>query len=154
MFSHNEDGTFSRTLKNGMRFEYDANGLQVAKIDRNGNTTTYAYDAQERLISITDPVGKGITLAYTGNNLATVTDPAGRVSTFSHDADGNMTQVTFPDTTSRSFGYDNRHVMTSETNARNLTTTRQYDFTGRFIQSTRPDGSTRQATNMQTVGLV
>ena len=151
---NNEDGTFSRTLKNGMRFEYDANGLQVAKIDRNGNTTTYAYDAQERLISITDPVGKGITLAYTGNNLATVTDPAGRVSTFSHDADGNMTQVTFPDTTSRSFGYDNRHVMTSETNARNLTTTRQYDFTGRFIQSTRPDGSTRQATNMQTVGLV
>ena len=44
--------------------------------------------------------------------------------------------------------------MTSETNARNLTTTRQYDFTGRFIQSTRPDNSTRQATNMQTVGLV
>ena len=151
---NNEDGSFSRTLKNGIRFEYDANGLQVAKIDRNGNTTTYAYDAQERLISITDPVGKVTTLTYSGNNLASVTDPASRVSTFSHDADGNMTQVTFPDTTSRSFGYDSRHLMTSETNARNLTTTRQHDFTGRFIQSTLPDGSTRQATNMQTVGLV
>ncbi len=149
-----EDGTFSRTLKNGMRIEYNANGLQVAKIDRNGNTTTYAYDGQERLTSITDPVGKVTTLAYSGNNLASVTDPAGRVSTFSHDGDGNMTQVTFPDTTSRTFGYDSRHLMTSETNARNLTTTRQYDFTGRFIQSMRPDSSTRQATNMQTVGLV
>ena len=149
-----EDGTFSRTLKNGTRFEYDANGLQTAILDRNGNTTTYAYDGQDRLISITDPVGKVTTLAYSGNNLASVTDPANRVTTFAHDADGNMTQVTFPDSTSRSFGYDSRHLMTSETNARNLTTTRQYDFTGRFIQSTRPDNSTRQATNMQTVGLV
>ena len=149
-----QDDTFSRTLKNGTRFEYDANGLQTATIDRNGNTTTYAHDAQERLISITDPVGKVTTLAYSGSNLSSVTDPASRVTTLAHDADGNMTQVTFPDTTTRSFGYDGRHLMTSETNARNLTTTRQYDFTGRFIQSTRPDGSTRQATNMQTVGLV
>ena len=150
----NPDATFSRTLNNGTRFEYDANGLQTARVDRNGNTTTYTYDAQERLISITDPVGKVTTLAYTGNNLASVTDPANRVTTFAHDADGNMTQVTFPDSTSRSFGYDNRHLMTSETNARNLTTTRQYDFTGRFIQSTLPDSSTRQATNQQSVGLV
>ena len=150
----NPAGTFSRTLKNGTRFEYDASGLQTAKVDRNGNTTTYAYDGQDRLISITDPVGKLTTLAYTGNNMTSVTDPANRVTTFAHDADGNMTQVTFPDTTSRSFGYDSRHLMTSETNARNLTTTRQYDFTGRFIQSTRPDNSTRQATNMQTVGLM
>ena len=149
-----EDGTFSRTLKNGTRFEYDANGLQTAKVDRNGNTTTYAYDAQERLISITDPVGKVTTLAYSGSNLTSVTDPASRVTTFAHDADGNMTQVTFPDSTSRSFRYDNRHLMTSETNARNLTSTRQFDFTGRFIQSTLADGSTRQTTNMQSVGLV
>ena len=145
-----EDGTFSRTLKNGTRFEYDANGMQTAKLDRNGNTTTYAYDAQERLISITDPVGK----VYSSNTLSSVTDPASRVTTFAHDANGNMTRVTLPDTTTRSFGYDNRHLMTSETDARNLTTTRQYDFTGRFIQSTRPDGSTRQVTNMQSVGLV
>ena len=143
----NPDSTFSHTLKNGTRFEYDASGLQTARVDRNGNTTTYAYDGQDRLISIADPVGKVTTLA-------SVTDPANRVTTFAHDADGNMTQVTFPDTTSHSFGYDSRHLMTSETNGRNLTTTRQYDFTGRFIQSTRPDNSTRQASNMQTVGLV
>ena len=149
-----EDGTFSRTLKNGTRFEYDTNGMQTAKLDRNGNTTTYAYDAQERLISITDPVGKVTSLVYTGNHLASVTDPANRVTTFSHDVDGNLARATFPDSTARSFGYDSRHLMTSETNARNLTTTRQYDFTGRFTRSVLPDGSTRQATSMQTVGLV
>ncbi len=128
--------------------------MQTAKLDRNGNTTTYAYDAQERLISITDPVGKVTSLVYTGNHLASVTDPANRVTTFSHDVDGNLARATFPDSTARSFGYDSRHLMTSETNARNLTTTRQYDFTGRFTRSVLPDGSTRQATSMQTVGLV
>ncbi|MCH7633160.1 MAG: RHS repeat protein [Proteobacteria bacterium] len=45
-------------------------------IDRNGNTTNYAYDGQGRLTTITDPMGLVTTLAYSGDRLASVTDPA------------------------------------------------------------------------------
>ncbi len=72
----NPDSTFTRTLKNGTRIDFDATGLQTAIIDRNGNTTSYAYDGQGRLTTITDPVGLVTTLVYSGDRLASVTDPA------------------------------------------------------------------------------
>ena len=43
-----------------------------------GNTTSYAYDGQGRLTTITDPVGLATTFAYSGDHLASVTDPARR----------------------------------------------------------------------------
>ena len=60
----NGDGTFTRTLKDGIQINFDADGLQTSIVDRNGNETTFAYDASDRLISITDPAGLVTTLSY------------------------------------------------------------------------------------------
>jgi YD repeat-containing protein len=152
--ARNADGSFTRTRKDGTEIHFDAQGLQTAIVDRNGNTTSYAYDVQGRLISITDPVGLVTTLDYAADHLSLITDPAGRMTTLDHDLAGNLIQVTFPDGTTRGFGYDSRHLMTSETNGRGLTATRDYDSTGRLVQATLPDGSVRSVTNVETVGFV
>ena len=57
----------TRTLKDGTKFQFTAQGFQTAVTDRNNNTTTYAYDGQNRLTTITDPAGQVTTFAYSGN---------------------------------------------------------------------------------------
>ena len=150
----NQDGTYTRTLKNGTQINFDANGLQTSMVDRNGNTTIYAYNVNQQLETITDPVGKVTTLAYAGNLLSSVTDPANRVTQFMHDSNGNLVQVLFPNGTTKSFGYDENHLMTSETDQRGNTVFREYDVNGRLIQTQLPDGAIRQATNAQSVGFI
>jgi len=58
----NPDGSFTRTFKNGTEIDFDSDGFQTSVIDRNGNTTTYSYDGNDNLTTITDPVGMVTTL--------------------------------------------------------------------------------------------
>ena len=150
----NADGTFTRTLKDDTKIHFNAQGLQTSVVDRNGNTTSYSYDASGRLLAITDLAGLVTTLAYTGDRLSSVTDPAGRATTLTHNAAGDLTKVTFPDGSSKSFGYDLKHLMTSETDERGFVVQRDYDSVGRLVKATLPDSSIRSATNAQSVGFV
>jgi|GEM_PF-1737301 len=150
----NNDGTFTRTFKDGTRFEFDPQGRQSAVVDRNGNATSYTYDAAGRLTAITDPVGLVTTLAYSGDRLAAMTDPAGRTTTFEHDGDGRLVRITDPDGTSRLFGYDGRGRLVSQTSKRGFVTSYGYDFAGRNVSVQRPDGSSRLIQPAQTVGLL
>ena len=150
----NLDDTFTRRLKDGTELHFDIDGLQITRIDRNGNTTSYSYDAQDRLTTITDPVGLVTTFAYVGDHLSTVTDPASRITQFDHDASGNLIRVTLPDSSTREFDYDAQHLLTDEIDARGLLTRHRYDGLGRLVDVTLADGSVRLASNAQTVGFV
>jgi YD repeat-containing protein len=79
---------------------------------------------------------------------------ANRVTTFEQDPVGNLLRVIFPDASTKAFGYDGRHVMTSETDGRLNTTLRAYDFADRVVSATLPDGSERFTTAAELVGLV
>jgi RHS repeat-associated protein len=148
------NGGYTRTLKDGTQIRFDAEGLQTSVADRNANTTAYAYDGGNRLTSITDPAGLVTTLTYSGNRLSAVTDPASRTTMFIHDGAGNLTEVRFPDGSTRKFAYDARHRMISEIDARGFTSQRQYDAAGRFVQATVADGAVRKVKAAQSVGLV
>ncbi|HEY7165683.1 MAG TPA: tandem-95 repeat protein [Candidatus Binatia bacterium] len=150
----NSDGTLTRTFNDGTKVNFNAQGLQASVVDRNGNTMTYAYNGSGRLSSLTDPAGLVTTLSYGGNLLSSITDPAGRVTAFQYDGAGNLSRVTFPDGSSRFFGYDSKHRMTSETDQRGFTVQRQYDSAGRLVSAAFPDGSSRSAKSAQTVGFV
>ena len=150
----NPDSSFTRTLKNGTKIEFDATGLQTAVIDRNGNATNYAYDGQGRLITVTDPKSLVTTLAYAGDHLASVTDPAMRTTSFVHDGEGNLTSITDPDLSIRQFAYDARHRLTSQTSKRNFATTYDYGFHGRNIQANLPDLSSVLVSPSKTVGVI
>jgi RHS repeat-associated protein len=150
----NRDGSFTRTMENGMVHQFDAAGFHILTIDRNGNTTNYTYTPDGKLETITDPMNQVTTLVYgTDGFLETVTDPAGRVTQFIHDPNGNLIKIIDPDLTEREFTYDSRHRMTNKTNKRDFTTTYQYSFAGRSIQANWPDGSTRKIAPSEIVGL-
>ncbi len=148
-------GDFTRILKDGSQQFFDAGGRQTRRMDRNGNEWLYAYNGNGLLQTITDPVNRVTTFAYDGNNkLQSVTDAASRVTQFTVDGNGDLTEVEFPDTSTRSFTYDARHLIASQTDRESNTTTYQFDDWGFFTQSTQPDTSVRQSTAAQSVGLV
>ncbi len=149
----NPDNTYTRLLPDGTEYHFSPTGLQTAMVDRNGNTTTYTYDASDRLTTITDPAGIVTTFTYTDGLLSSVTNPGG-TTTFQHDAQGNLTGVTFPDGSGQTFGYDPRHLMTSETDANGHLTQRTYNEFGQLTSATLPGGIVRATTASQLVGWV
>ena len=154
MITQNMDGSFTRKLKDGTTIEFDTAGLQTAVIDRNGNTTAYAYDVDDNLETITDPVGLVTTFAYSGGLLTSVTDPALRVTAFAHDANGNLTQITDPDQSTRRFAYDARHRLVSQTSKRGFDTAYTFGFHGRNTRADRPDASNVLIAPSRVVGLI
>ena len=151
----NPDGTFTRTLADGTRVHFNARGLQTSVVDRNGHTTTYAYDESGRLTLITDPLGLLTTFEYGQDGfLDRITDPAGRVTAFDHDEAGRLTRITDPDGSIREFTYDGRHRLTGETSKTGELTTYDYNFAGRNIRAHLPDGSTREVNPAQTMSLI
>jgi len=150
----NPDGSFTRTLKDGSKINFNSQGLQSSVTDRNGNTTGYSYNAQGKLIALTDPAGLVTNFSYSGNRISAATDPAGRITSFQHDSQGNLTRVTLPDGSQKFFGYDARRLMTSETDERGFSSQRQYDGLGRFVSGVRPDGTPASATNLASKGFV
>jgi RHS repeat-associated protein len=150
----NPDETYTRTFKDGGKVNFNAQGLQTAVIDRNGNTTSFAYDGTSRLITITDPVGLVTTFNYSGGKLQSITDPAGRQTLFQHDAAGALRRITNPDSSFVAYSYDAKGRLTQATDERGQTTTYAYDFAGRFAQSIRPGGETRGLVSTKLLGLV
>ncbi len=149
----NVDGTFTRSLKNGTRFHFDSTGLQQSIVDRNGNETTFEYDDQDRLTRIVYPTSATTTFAYTGQHLSSTTDPAGRVTLFEHDSAGDLRAIVDPDGSRREFDYDDRHRMVAQRSKRGFETRYFYNFAGRHVRSELPDGSTREVTPLETMGL-
>ena len=155
IFMRNPDGSYTHREKDGIRMVFGADGLLISHIDRNGNTTTYGYGNQDRLGTITDPVGLITRFVYGLDGLLdTVTDPANRVSTFSHDVEGNLEQITFPDGTFEKFDYDDRRLMISHDDERGNRSIDRYDSFGRIIDATLPDGTVRAATGRSAQALV
>jgi len=149
----NPDNSYSLTLPEGSRMEFDPGGLQTAFTDTNGNTTTFAYDGQGRLVSITDPVGKVTTLQYAGDHLSQVTDPAGRATRFSVDANGDLVSITDAMGYVTAYTY-NDHLMTSETNVRGKRTTYTYDANGFLSRVVEPLGVEHNLLPSDSMGLV
>ncbi len=101
---------------------YSAEGRLQTITDREGFTTTLAYDGIGRLTTVTDHFGKQIAIGYAAspdpgqdwwensaveNRITTVTDPAGGVYSYGYDSLGNLVSMTHPDTTVRHYVYEN-----------------------------------------------
>lgn len=148
------DGSFQRPMRDGSVVLFNSEGLQTARRDRQGNTTRYRYNAQGHLRSIEDAVGLVTALRYTNGLLREIEDPAGRISRFTHDADGNLIAITNPDGSIRRFAYDERHLLRLQISPGGLETRYEYDFSGRFTRTVLPDGSERRLASSQSLGLV
>lgn len=114
-------------------FTYDASGNLLTS-DDSANTTSYTYDALDRLVSTTDALQGVAQYGYDAqDNLVSVQDPRGNTTNYQYDGLGNLTQQTSPDTGVTGFtGYDAAGNLLSRTDARGVTTSYTYDALSRL----------------------
>ena len=148
--------------------QHSPGGLPQTVVDANGVTTTYTYDARQRLVSVTRQTSAGAltnTLAYdaAGNLVSTAwpdassftnkfdaahrltgfTDSVGNSMAFTLDALGDRTQMAAVDGNGntqfkRSGGYDALGRMLKIIGAANQTTTLAYDPDGNAVTLADP----------------
>ena len=144
-------GVYTRTLTDGTQINFNSSGQQTSIVDRDGNTTTFAYTGN-LLTSITDFVGLTTTLTYTGGKLTSITDPASRTATLAYTGN-QLTSITDAANNVWGYAYDTSNRLTSLTDPRTNATTFAYNFAGRLSTVTRADTTTEQLTAVQINGL-
>lgn len=153
-----ESGTGSQLKKAGTEWflylnsgnveAYDSTGKLVRLVTAGGETTVLSY-ANGRLSTVIGPYGHTLQFIQDSGRYSYVIDPAGEFISFAYDAAGNLTQVTYPNGTSRSYNYENsafpNHLtgVTDETGTRFATF--DYDSIGRATL-TKHAGHTDQYT--------
>jgi RHS repeat-associated protein len=93
-------GCSSCTVRGNIQTQYDNFGNVILKTDELGHTTSYTYDPNQNLLSVSRQANSGYaTTSYTYNSFGeplTVTDPLGNVTTNTYDTHGNLLTVTTP----------------------------------------------------------
>lgn len=133
--------------------------------DAKGQTTSYQYDLDGRLIQETDPLQKTTKYGYDpAGNLTLKTDANNVNVTYSYDALKRLTQKTYPDSTtmtnaydaagrvqtmannniSYTYAYDADNRVNSVTDSRGYAISYQYDVAGKRTQMTLLPGSPSQ----------
>jgi len=112
-------------------------------------TSTYTYDATGEMLTAQTPrtdVTVKTTYTYSSGALASITDPAGNVTTINTaNGTGQPTKVTDPNSVETDFTYDNRNRMLTKTvkaTPSNEVTTLTYIASGLPHVVTLPDSST------------
>lgn len=99
-FTYNSTGQLASvidSLGNTVSYTYDKAGRRVLKTNPNGGVTRYTYDAAGMLILEVNPIGEQIAYNYDDmGRIHTETDGKG-TTTYSYDANGNKTKVSYPD---------------------------------------------------------
>jgi RHS repeat-associated protein len=131
-------------------FTYDANDNRLTSTvwrKVNGSwtaaTTTYIYDAMNRVTQTINPDGGTNTVVYdpTGKQQFTI-DPLGNTNSYTYDALGQLIQTTYPDGTTESSAYDANGNRISSTDQEGRVTTYVYDALNRLVETIYPDNTT------------
>jgi YD repeat-containing protein len=106
----------------------------------------FSYDADGNLTSITDTVGRTVTLDYdTHNHIVQLTDPIRRRVQYSYDADRTLISYTDPSGGMMLYSYDAVHRVTQITDQRGNTLLKNsYETVGRVVDQTNGRGLTRK----------
>jgi RHS repeat-associated protein len=124
-------------------------GMLLTSTTPGVGTTTYTYDASNRVETVTTPNGTvgGATTTYTYDGTermpATVTDELS--NTWAYDVvDGLVMSMEDPDGVVTDYTYFTNRLLESETRydgATPMTTMYEYDTQGRLVESTSPEGN-------------
>ncbi|MFL0798894.1 MAG: hypothetical protein K6L80_00475 [Agarilytica sp.] len=136
-------GASSQTVE----YAYDEHQNLDYQIDpQTQRLTDYGYDALNRLIAVTAAQGSGeeattLTTYDQWDNVHTVTDAEGNVTTYTYNALGDLKELDSPDTGITTFTYDEAGNRETQTDARGITATYTYDALNRLINISYLDAS-------------
>ena len=134
--------TVTAPLGRVTNYQYDANGDKISRTDANGNTTSYQYDALNRVTQVAYPTIPSTTTTYTYDfwgNVTNMVDQLGRTTHNVYDLAGRLISTTSAfgtaqaTTTTYTYYADGRKA--TDTDARGNTTTYAYDAAGRLIST-------------------
>ncbi len=113
-------------------FTYDASGQRRTMTDGLG-TTTWHYDTQGRLESVTDAYNSVLTYSYDDEgNRTGLTYPDGKQVAYTYDLDHHLAEVAAWDTQSSEYEYDALGQLTSLLRPNGVSSTYVYDELGRL----------------------
>ncbi|MGB7208759.1 MAG: DUF6531 domain-containing protein [Pyrinomonadaceae bacterium] len=111
---------------------YDANGNRTQMIDSVG-TSTYAFDALNRMTGYVDAYGKTINYEYDpASNRTALVYPDGKRVTYTFDSANRMTNVADWANRNTAYAYDPASMLSGQTNANGTTAAFAYDNAGRL----------------------
>jgi RHS repeat-associated protein len=112
---------------------YDAAGNVTSTTNRRGQTITYAYDLEGRLVQKVYPGGRTMIYAYDSRgNMTTASDTETGTITMEYDPQDRMTRIEYPDGKWLGFAYDAAGKRTQRTSHDGFTLNYLYDSVGRL----------------------
>jgi RHS repeat-associated protein len=133
----NRDGTV-------VTYTNNSQGLPVTATDSFG-ATTFTYDADQQLITQTDPAGGVTRQAYdSSGNVVSIQNPAGETTHFARNGLDQLVQMGAANGSTYALAYDAFGRLTSFTDAAGRTRGYQYDVANRLVKSV--DRASRSAT--------
>jgi YD repeat-containing protein len=152
---------------------YNTVGQLTSITTAQGNTLSFSYSdastpattapAPGYLLTVTDNTGRSIRYEYTfpagatsfnDAHISKVIDPAGQTITPAYDSSGNLTSLTWPDTKTKSFLYENAALPWALTGVIDENTSRYatigYDAAGNAISSELAGGVDKYVTSYST----
>jgi RHS repeat-associated protein len=129
---------YARAYPNGDTVYFRSDGRMSKVVDVTQLTRRTLTWTDTLLTAIQDLAGKTRTLGYAGGRLQTVTDPGGRVTTFSIDGSQRLYQVTLPNGDTTRFAYDSQLRLQTITDAAGGAWDYTYDSVNRIASSLAP----------------
>ncbi|MBW1928939.1 MAG: RHS domain-containing protein [Deltaproteobacteria bacterium] len=116
-------------------YTYDEAGNVVSETDEEGNVTTYEYDALNRLIKTTDPMGGVIERTYDDRgNLIQLKDANGNITTYEYDRNNRLTRVIRPMGQETIYEYDGAGNRTAVNDAKGQRIEYVYNEINRLVE--------------------
>jgi RHS repeat-associated protein len=129
------------------QYAYDKDDNIVSITDPLANVTGQSFDALNRLIQTAAPLGSTTDYSYDANdNQTSVTDPRSLATTYIYDGFGNLLQQSSPDTGVTVYVVDAAGNRIQETDAAGHVVLMTYDPLNRITAKTFPNDPTENAT--------
>ncbi len=147
--TYDERGNCTATqLPDGAQLQraYDAHDRLVQLTDAVGGQWHWVHTPEGRLAQRTDPLGRTVRYAYQKGQLTTITNVAGRWTTLSYDAAGNVVEVQTADGQRSRWLYDQWSRVHKTADARGNVQWREHDLLSQVTAVYEPDGNVRRLT--------
>ena len=112
--ANSSNARFIMSFEDGSKKYFNSNGYLVKTQDQNGNTITINYTGKQ-ITSVTDGAGKSLRFVYnTNKTLREIVDPNGRSILFNY-GNGKLGAITYPEGNQTFFDYNEAGLLTKIT---------------------------------------